>query len=165
MRQLFRDFSFADRTGNLELGRFYPDQLAPIIRHHGDSLGLVCARWGMPSPSSLLKTSRDPGVTNVRNTASPHWRRWLGPAHRCLVPLTSFAGPLGGGRGNQWFARADDAPAFFAGIGVRGWRSMRKVKDGETNDDLFAFLTTVPNTEVKAVHPKAMPVTLTVLRE
>ena len=38
---------------------------------------------------------------------------------------------------------------------------MRKVKDGETTDDLYAFLTTEPNAEVSAVHPKAMPVILT----
>ena len=39
--------------------------------------------------------------------------------------------------------------------------SVRKVKDGETTDDLYAFLTTEPNAEVGAVHPKAMPVILT----
>jgi putative SOS response-associated peptidase YedK len=34
------------------------------------------------------------------------------------------------------------------------------VKEGETND-LYAFLTTQPNAEVGAIHPKAMPVILT----
>jgi putative SOS response-associated peptidase YedK len=63
--------------------------------------------------------------------------------------------------GNQWFASADpDAHMFFAGIEVRGWTSVRKVKDGETTDDLFAFLTCAPNAEVGAIHPKAMPVIL-----
>ena len=38
---------------------------------------------------------------------------------------------------------------------------MRKVKEGETTNDLFGFLTTEPNAEVGAVHPKAMPVILT----
>ena len=37
---------------------------------------------------------------------------------------------------------------------------MRKVKEGETTNDLFAFLTTEPNKEVAAIHPKAMPVIL-----
>ena len=37
---------------------------------------------------------------------------------------------------------------------------MRKVKEGETTNDLFAFLTTEPNDGVGAVHPKAMPVIL-----
>ena len=162
MRQLFQGQGWRDRTGNLEPGSVYPDQKAPIIRNaEGGGLELVNARWGMPTPPQHMKTQRDPGVTNIRNTASPHWRRWLDPAHRCLVPLTSFAEPLGKGRGNQWFAPADDRPAFFAGLETRAWRSIRKVKDGETTDDLFAFLTTTPNAEVALIHPKAMPVILT----
>jgi putative SOS response-associated peptidase YedK len=48
---------------------------------------------------------------------------------------------------------------------VRGdldaWTSVRKVKEGLTTNDLFAFLTTKPNAEVEPVHPKAMPVILT----
>ncbi|MFC3182379.1 SOS response-associated peptidase [Cypionkella sinensis] len=158
MRQLFAGLE--NKTGNLEPGDIYPDRLAPIIRHRSDGLELVRARWGMPSPPSVLKTARDPGVTNVRNLASPHWRRWLGPAHRCLVPVTRFAEPKPGG--NQWFGpAAEGQPMFFAGIEVRGWKSLRKVKDGETTDDLFAFLTCAPNAEVASVHPKAMPVILT----
>uniref|UniRef100_UPI003ADF865D SOS response-associated peptidase n=1 Tax=Paracoccus sp. T5 TaxID=3402161 RepID=UPI003ADF865D len=159
MRQLFA--GLGDRVGNLEGGRIFPDQLAPVIRHGDEGLELVKARWGMPSPPAFLKTERDPGVTNVRNLASPHWRRWLSKGHRCLVPLTSFAEPRGKGKGNQWFASAEDRPMFFAGIECRGWKSVRKIKDGETVDDLYAFLTTAPNAEVKPVHPKAMPVILT----
>ena len=37
---------------------------------------------------------------------------------------------------------------------------MRKVREGETTNDLFGFLTTEPNAEVKAIYPKAMPVIL-----
>lgn len=33
-------------------------------------------------------------------------------------------------------------------------------KEGETTNDLFAFLTTDANAEVGAIHPKAMPVIL-----
>ena len=160
MRQLF--VGLDDVAGNIQPGQVYPDQLAPIVRHGPDGLVLSKARWGMPTPKQFLKTSRDPGVTNVRNTASPYWRRWLGPEHRCLVPLTSFAEPKGKGRGNQWFAHRDAGrPMFFAGIETRDWASVRKVKDGETTDDLFAFLTCDPNAEVAPVHPKAMPVILT----
>lgn len=150
-----------DRAGNIAPGQVYPDGMAPIIRHGDDGLELVKARWSLPSPPSVLKTSRDPGVTNIRNLSSPHWRRWLGRANRCLVPLTSFAEPRGRGLGNQWFAPADGGPAFFAGIEVRQWRSVRKVKDGESVDDLYAFLTCPPNAEVGAIHPKAMPAILT----
>lgn len=159
MRQVVKGMT--DRVGNLAARPIYKDNLGAIIRHGDDGLELVKARWGMPSPKFALKSERDPGVTNVRNLGSPHWRRWLGKAHRCLVPLTSFAEPLGKGQGNQWFASTEDKPMFFAGIEVRGWTSVRKVKDGETTDDLYAFLTCDPNAEVKAVHPKAMPVILT----
>lgn len=158
MRQLFDGLK--DRAGNLAPGQLYPDQLGAIVRNDDHGLELAKARWGMPSPPGVLKTQRDPGVTNVRNLSSPHWRRWLGEKHRCLVPVTSFAEPVKGG--NQWFGFAEeDRHMFFAGIEARGWKSVRKVKDGETTDDLFAFLTCTPNAEVAAIHPKAMPVILT----
>jgi putative SOS response-associated peptidase YedK len=49
--------------------------------------------------------------------------------------------------------------ALFAGIWT-SWTSVRRVKEGETTNDIFAFLTTEPNKEVGAIHPKAMPVIL-----
>lgn len=56
------------------------------------------------------------------------------------MPVTAFAEPIKGG--NQWFGPTDpNVTMFFAGIETRGWRSVRKVKDGETDGDLFAFLT------------------------
>ena len=60
----------------------------------------------------------------------------------------------------MWFARDELRPlAFFAGIWTR-WTSVCKVKEGETANDLFAFLTTEPNAVVAPIHPKAMPVIL-----
>nr|WP_255348002.1 SOS response-associated peptidase family protein [Puniceibacterium sp. IMCC21224] len=53
---------------------------------------------------------------------------------------------------------ADDPPAMFAGLWVSEWTSIRRLKDGETTDDLYGFLTTEPNSEVAEIHPKAMPV-------
>ena len=50
--------------------------------------------------------------------------------------------------------------AFFAGIWTT-WTSVRKVREGETINDLFAFLTTEPNAIVAPIHSKAMPVILT----
>jgi putative SOS response-associated peptidase YedK len=41
----------------------------------------------MPSSPSI----KGPPVTNERNTTSPHWRRWLKPESRCLVPANSFS--------------------------------------------------------------------------
>jgi putative SOS response-associated peptidase YedK len=47
---------------------------------------LMMARWGMPGPPQFGGAP----VTYIRNTKSPHWRAWLGPAHRCIVPFNSF---------------------------------------------------------------------------
>ncbi|BAF86860.1 protein of unknown function [Azorhizobium caulinodans ORS 571] len=59
-------------------------------------------------------------------------------------------------------ALGEDRPlAFFAGIWVQGWTSVRKMKEGEVTADLYGFLTTEPSEPVASVHPKAMPVILT----
>jgi len=110
-------------------------------------------------------------VTNVRNASSPHWRRWLGVENRCVVPATEFS-EFGKVRDPEtkrlplhWFAVAEDRPLFvFAGIWTR-WTSVRKVKEGEVEADIYAFLTTEPNAIVAPIHPKAMPVILTTPEE
>ncbi len=164
IRALFAPAEVIDLAGNLPAqAEVYPDYTAPILRQTAAGMVLQRARWGLPTPPQFLVGKKtDRGVTNVRNTDSLHWRRWLGPAHRCLVPFDRFAEPQDGTvpRQNAWFSMIGDRPAFFAGICVPGWTSVRKLKDGQTTDDLFAFLTTQPNTEVAAVHPKAMPVIL-----
>lgn len=159
-------------AGNLEGGSIYPDYAAPIVRMDGGERVLATARWGMPSPAfALVGKKVDKGVTNVRNTSSPHWRRWLGPESRCLVPLTAFSEPGRAADGSYqpaWFRLAGEDPealAFFAGIWAPNWTSTRKLKEGEVTADLFGFLTTEPNAEVGAVHPKAMPVVLTTEEE
>ena len=112
-----------------------------------------------PSPKGRTRCG-----TNIRNIASPHWRRWRVREQRCGVPFTAFSEPLNrpGERSRPvWFALGEDRPlAFFAGVWTQ-WTSVRKLKDGETTDNLYGFLTTEPNAEVGAVHPKAMPVILT----
>jgi putative SOS response-associated peptidase YedK len=161
MRQLFADLE--NDAGNIEPGDVYPDRMAPIITAADTGHRMARARWGLPSPPQFHSPSGiDRGVTNVRNTGSPHWRRWLGPEHRCLVPVDRFAEPRPGGRGagNAWFGQRYGRPMFFAGIWVPRWTSIRKLKDGATTDDLFAFLTCEPNGVVGAIHPKAMPVIL-----
>jgi putative SOS response-associated peptidase YedK len=158
--------AMSDRAGNLPpLPGIYPDYSAPIVRNQPDGRELTMARWGMPSPLFALQGKKsDPGVTNVRNVSSPHWRRWLGVESRCVVPFTSFAEnerSPDGRRPPVWFAFDETRPlACFAGIWTR-WTSVRKVKEGETTNDLFAFLTTDANKVVGAIHPKAMPVILT----
>jgi putative SOS response-associated peptidase YedK len=175
-----------DRTGNLpSMSGVFPDCSAPIVRNGADGAReLVKARWGMPTAPNilmqgakkkaaahekkgqpydfkqLLRMERDPGVTNIRNMASKHWQHWLGPEHRCVVPFTSFSEFNAAAGGDVWFAFGEDRPlAAFAWIWTN-WTSVRKVKEGETTNDLFGFLTTEPNAEVGRIHPKAMPVIL-----
>ncbi|MDR7126723.1 SOS response-associated peptidase family protein [Pseudotabrizicola sp. 4114] len=172
MRHVFDDIveageTFDDLTGNLPpMPDIWPDYSAPVFRHAPQGgWQLSMARWGMPTPPQFLAGKRtDPGVTNIRNLASPYWRRWLGVEHRCLVPFTSFAEPdsrPGPGKGKPvWFALGEDQPhAFFAGIRT-DWTSVRKLKEGEVTVDAFGFLTCAPNREVERIHPKAMPVIL-----
>jgi len=155
-----------DRTGNLPpMPGVFPDYAAPIVRMAEGERDLTMARWGMPSPVFALKgRASDSGVTNIRNSASPHWRRWLGPASRCVVPWTSFSEyetTKDGKKRPVWFALDESRPiAAFAGIWTN-WTSVRKVKEGEVTTDVFGFLTTEANAEVAPVHPKAMPVILT----
>jgi putative SOS response-associated peptidase YedK len=74
-------------VGNLPpMPGVFPDYPAPVIRNAGAERELVMMRWGMPPP---LRTGGPP-VTNIRNTSSPHWRGWLKPENRCLVPLNSL---------------------------------------------------------------------------
>jgi putative SOS response-associated peptidase YedK len=98
----------------------FPDYPAPVIRNVGDAEEMVLMRWGMPPPP---KTG-GPAVTNIRNTSSPHWRGWLKPESRCLVPANSFAeyapepNPQTKKKDVVWFALKENRPLFcFAGTG------------------------------------------------
>jgi putative SOS response-associated peptidase YedK len=113
----------------------------------------------------LLKMEPDVGTTNIRNTTSKHWKRWLGIENRCVVPFASFSEFHKERGGDVWFAFDESRPlAVFAGIWTT-WTSVRKVREGLTTNDLFGFLTTEPNDVVGPVHPKAMPVILTTPEE
>ena len=153
-----------DSTGNLPpQPGIYPNYSAPIVRNTAAGRELAMLVWGMPTPPvHQSKSGRDEAQTNIRNLSSPHWRQWSGVEHRCLVPWTSFAEPerLPDGKSqNVWFAMDETRPLMcFPGIYVDGWTSVRKVKDGPTTNNLFGFLTTEPNAEIKPYHPRAMPV-------
>jgi putative SOS response-associated peptidase YedK len=152
-----------DRTGNLPpMPGIFPDYLAPIVRNAPDGVReLMMARWGMPGPPQFGGAP----ITNIRNTKSPHWRAWLKPENRCVVPFTSFCeyADTKPRKTPTWFARNDDRPlAFFAGIWTT-WHGKRgtKATPVEGEHQLFGFLTTDANAEVGAIHPKAMPVIFT----
>lgn len=154
------------RIGNLEPSLdVYPDRPAPVIRNFEGERELASLTWGMPSPAFVTKGNPDTGVTNIRNVTSPHWRRWLGPESRCLVPWTTFCEweDTKPKKTKRWFAINEERSlAFFAGIWT-SWRgergSMKNPRPGE--HELFGFLTTDANGVVKPIHPKAMPVILT----
>jgi putative SOS response-associated peptidase YedK len=57
----------------------FPDYAAPIVPNQPEGRELALVRWGMPTPTKYLVGKKtDPGVTNIRNVNSAHWRRWLG---------------------------------------------------------------------------------------
>lgn len=176
-----------DTTSNLpSMPGVFPDYRAPIVRNAPDGVReLSLARWEMPSShpalfeatkkraakleakskavdfKELLRMEPDSGTTNIRNTKSKHWTRWLGVENRCVVPFSSFSEFNKAEGGDIWVAFDESRPlAVFAGLWTN-WTSVRKVKEGETTNHLFAFLTTDPNNVVGPIHPKAMPVILT----
>ncbi len=122
-------------------------------------------RWGMPPPPR----TGGPPVTNIRNTSSPHWRGWLKPENRCLVPVEQLCRICAGAKPGDEEERCrvvcadEDRPLFaFAGIwtefkGDRGTKS----KPMPGPHLVYGFLTTAPNAVVQPIHPKAMPVILT----
>ena len=153
-------------VGNLPpMPGVFPDYSAPVVRNAGTDREMVLMRWGMPPPPR----TGGPPVTNIRNTSSPHWRGWLKPENRCLVPANSFAeyapepNPETKKKDVVWFALNEDRPLFaFAGIwtefkGDRGTKS----KPVPGPHLVYGSLTTAPNAVVAPIHPKAMPVILT----
>jgi putative SOS response-associated peptidase YedK len=138
--------------------RFDRITIAPVVRNAPDGeRELTLLRWGMATPPMFLIGPIDPGVTNIRNPNSPHWRRWLKPDNRCVVPATSFCepstepDPATGKKVWTWFVLDDDRPLFFFAV--------------DAEHTLFGFLTTEPNAVVKPVHSKAMPAILTTREE
>lgn len=165
IRELTR--AMLDTTGNLpSLPAIFPDTLAPVVRNSPDGeRELTMMRWGMPGPQQFGSAP----VTNIRNTASPHWRHWLPPQNRCLVPATSFSEweDTKPKKTPVWFALDQGRPLFaFAGLWTV-WHGIRGTKANpiEGEHRLFGFLTTEPNGIVRPIHPKAMPVILTTPEE
>lgn len=83
--------------------------------------------------NEMLRSEPDSGVTNIRNTSSMHWQRWLGPENRCLAPCTSFSeyDTIKGKKVPVWFAVDESRPMLaFAGIWTN-WTCVRKAKEGD----------------------------------
>src|SRR5580704_17183687 len=105
-------------VGNLPpMPGVFPDYPAPVVRNTEAGRELATMGWGMPPPP---RAGGYP-VTNIRNTTSPHWRGWLKPESRCLVPANSFARardePRHQKEGCRMVRINEDRPLFaFAGI-------------------------------------------------
>jgi putative SOS response-associated peptidase YedK len=131
---------------------------APVVRNAGGERELTMTRWGMPPPP---RAGGFP-VSNIRNTTSPHWRGWLKPECRCLIPANSFAeyapepNPETKKKDVVWFGLNEDRPLFaFGGL----WTEFKG--DRGTNSKpipgphlVYGFLTTAPNAVVRANPPE-----------
>jgi putative SOS response-associated peptidase YedK len=113
-------------VGNLPpMPGVFPDYPAPVIRNSDTGTEMVTMRWGMAPPPR----TGGPPVTNIRNTSSPHWRHWLKPENRCLVPAKSFAeyepepNPETKKKDVVWFALSEDRPLDHV-----QWRPLHQVK-------------------------------------
>lgn len=142
----------------------HPDYVAPVFRRPpgGRRPEMVMMRWGFPPPPG------ERPVTNARNLTASYWRPYLGVENRCLVPATSFAewspqpNPDTGKKETVWFALNNNrSPFMFAGLWC-SWTGTRGTKKAPVEGDhlLYAFLTTAPNSVVKPIHSKSMPVML-----
>jgi putative SOS response-associated peptidase YedK len=161
--QALNDWAVAQAIAAIEMADqtptdIWPKRKAVVARVENSTRNFDMMSWGVPMtlPGKRPGTQLTKYVTNVRNLASPFWKSTLAkPAQRCLVPFSSFAEPRAGkdpqtGRpAEHWFGVSGAAVAAFAGI----WRSFEDY-------NVFAFLTCEPNSVVKPVHPKAMPVIL-----
>jgi putative SOS response-associated peptidase YedK len=136
----------------------WPKRKAVVVCVENGARIIEMMSWGVP----MRIAGKRPGtqitkyVTNVRNVASPFWKSTLAtPAQRCLVPFSAFAEPKPGkdavtGRPAEYrFGVNGEAVAMFGGL----WRNVE-------GSDVFAFLTCEPNSLVKPLHPKAMPLIL-----
>jgi hypothetical protein len=98
-----------DSTGNMPpMPGVFPDYAAPIVRNQREGRELALVRWGMPTPPKYrVGKKTDPGLPNIRNVNSAHWRRWLGVESCCVVPFTSFSD-------NEVMADGSRPPIWFA---------------------------------------------------
>ena len=121
-------------VGNLApMAGAFPDYTAPIVRSGPDGRELALARWdAMAGAGAPL---RGP-VQQLQRIQQGRRRRHLDRARR-------------------------DAPAALFRRHLDQLDVDPEGQEGEITNDLYAFLTTDPNAEVGAVHPKAMPVILT----
>lgn len=169
IRRLFRIPHNRAPTTLEPLAAIFPGHTAPIVRRAEDGeRELVMMSWGFVLPQNGKAPRR---VTNVRDDkvlTSRFWRDSF-EKRRCLVPASSFCEPNGDVKPAtwHWFALKGEEPRpLFAFPGIwRRWQGPIK-KDGLPVDiEVFAFMTTLPNSLVGTINHERMPVLLTEERE
>jgi putative SOS response-associated peptidase YedK len=142
----------------------FPNYNAPVVRQAADGeREMVNMNWGFVLPQPGKAPRR---VTNVRDdkAMTGFWRESM-ETRRCLVPASAFCEPDGNVKPAtwNWFAlKGEDLRPLFAFAGI--WRRHRGPvkKDGPVVElDVYAFMTTTPNSLVATVNHERMPVLLT----
>lgn len=141
----------------------FPGHSAPVVRQSGDGeRELVELSWGFVLPQAGKAPRR---VTNVRDDkarSSSFWRDSF-EHRRCLVPVTAFAEPREVTPATwHWFALTGDEPRpLFAFAGVwRHWKGPVRKDGPDVVQDVFSFMTTLPNPLVATINHERMPVIL-----
>ena len=141
----------------------FPGHSAPVVRLAEDSeRELVTLTWGFV----LLRDGYAPKrVTNTRDdkVQTKFWKDSF-EKRRCLVPATAFCEPDEGKPAQwHWFSLkpADQRPLFaFAGI-YRAWKGPVKKDGPNVEQEVFSFMTTLPNTLTQTINHERSPVLLT----
>src|SRR5476649_2368437 len=74
------DLFARDQATMNESGLVFPKYPAPVVTVRDGVETLETMRWGMPGPVILTATGKIPRpnfLTNIRNTSSAHWKRWM----------------------------------------------------------------------------------------
>jgi putative SOS response-associated peptidase YedK len=136
----------------------FPDWEAPVVRNGaGGGREMMMMRWGFP-PAPFVKPPLP--ITNARYLDKGYWSPWLDPAHRCLVPATSFS-EYNDVANPKSLRNRDGSQHAMAGKKDVVWFALSEERPIEGDHTLYTFLTTQPNAVVAPVHAKAMPVILT----
>lgn len=111
------------RPTNAVPGDVYPGGQGFVVRCAQGERIVEAMTWGFPVRLKHMKpTSKPKPVNNARDDKlMSFWRLWFtNPAHRCLIPFTSFAEAEGetGRMTRTWISVTDQPLAAWAGL----WR-------------------------------------------
>jgi putative SOS response-associated peptidase YedK len=145
------------------LPAIFPGHMAPIIKQSTEGeRELVMGSWGF----ILLREGYAPKrVTNTRDDKAftKFWKDSF-DNRRCLVPASAFCEPDEGKPARwHWFALKDGKdprpPFAFAGI-FRTWKGPVRKDGPSVEQEVFSFMTTLPNTLTCTINHERSPVLL-----